>query len=236
MSDPFPYSRDRRVAVCRACQSCIIPTATGQVRHLRAAPHRLSGLVLKATAALLSSYDLATEEELRRDRPAQGPPCAPIDGLETYTGYACTYDGCGYHTRRLAKMQEHMPVHGTTARQQQRRQRQGSGPLWRECLLQTYFTAKGRIDYFAVKEEGEEDGNKDANNEDEARIEDDPDLIRILVAAESMLRDAYDLCSETSPDRKMTQQRANILNKFYAGASGRSAGFRYFKNESTLVE
>lgn len=62
----------------------------------------------------------------------------------------------------------------------------------------------------------------------------DPDLIRILVAAEAMLRDAYELCSDTSPDRRMTQQRANILNEFYSGASGRSDGFRYFKNPSTL--
>ena len=63
----------------------------------------------------------------------------------------------------------------------------------------------------------------------------DPDLVRILVAAEAMLRDAYRLCSDTSPDRKMTQQRANILNEFYAGASGKADGFRYFKNASSLV-
>lgn len=34
----------------------------------------------------------------------------------------------------------------------------------------------------------------------------------------------------------MTQQRANILNEFYAGASGRADGFRYFKNPSTLTK
>ncbi len=70
----------------------------------------------------------------------------------------------------------------------------------------------------------------------EAKGAEDPDLIRILAAAESVLRDAYRLCSDTSMARKMTQQRANILNEFYAGASGRSDGFRYFKNESTLVK
>ncbi|OBT60338.1 hypothetical protein VE03_10358 [Pseudogymnoascus sp. 23342-1-I1] len=53
---------------------------------------------------------------------------------------------------------------------------------------------------------------------------------------ESVLRDAYALCSDTSPERKMTQQRANILNEFYAGASGRADGFRYYKNPSTLVK
>jgi len=71
----------------------------------------------------------------------------------------------------------------------------------------------------------------DAGSEDA----EDPSLVRILVAAEAVLRDAYRLCSDTSPDRKMTQQRANILNEFYAGASGRADGFRYFKNASTLV-
>jgi hypothetical protein len=33
----------------------------------------------------------------------------------------------------------------------------------------------------------------------------------------------------------MTQQRANILNEFYARASGKADGFRYFKNTLTLV-
>ncbi|KFY17364.1 hypothetical protein V492_00725 [Pseudogymnoascus sp. VKM F-4246] len=62
----------------------------------------------------------------------------------------------------------------------------------------------------------------------------DPDLARILAAAEAMLRDAYELCSDTSPGRKMTQQQANILNEFYARASGKADGFRHFKNPSTL--
>lgn len=33
----------------------------------------------------------------------------------------------------------------------------------------------------------------------------------------------------------MTQQRANIPNEFFAGASGKADGFRYFKDPSTLV-
>ena len=36
--------------------------------------------------------------------------------------------------------------------------------------------------------------------------------------------------------RKMTQLRANILNAFYAGASGRSDEFRHFKNASALAK
>ncbi|KFY83568.1 hypothetical protein V498_07970, partial [Pseudogymnoascus sp. VKM F-4517 (FW-2822)] len=47
----------------------------------------------------------------------------------------------------------------------------------------------------------------------------DVDLVRIIHAAESVLRDAYALYSDTSPERKITQQQANILNEFYARAS-----------------
>jgi hypothetical protein len=70
-----------------------------------------------------------------------------------------------------------------------------------------------------------------ANDED-----DEAGLITILAAVEAVFRDAYKLCSDSSPDRKMTQQRANILNEFYVGASGQAAGFRYYKNASTLVK
>ncbi|TVY12645.1 hypothetical protein LARI1_G008837, partial [Lachnellula arida] len=63
----------------------------------------------------------------------------------------------------------------------------------------------------------------------------DPNLVRILIAAKAALRDVYRLCSDTSLDRKMTQQRTNILNEFYAGASGKADRFRHFKNAPTLV-
>ncbi|KFY67928.1 hypothetical protein V496_01336 [Pseudogymnoascus sp. VKM F-4515 (FW-2607)] len=63
----------------------------------------------------------------------------------------------------------------------------------------------------------------------------DPNLVRILAAAKAMLRDAYNLCSDTSLDRKMTQQRANILNEFYARVLGKADRFWHFKNPSTLV-
>jgi hypothetical protein len=40
----------------------------------------------------------------------------------------------------------------------------------------------------------------DANTENTK----DPDLVRVLVAAKAVLRDAYWLYSDTSPDRKIT--------------------------------
>ena len=42
--------------------------------------------------------------------------------------------------------------------------------------------------------------------------EDEADLRRISDAAEGVLRDAYELCNDKSPDCRMTQQRAHILN------------------------
>lgn len=63
----------------------------------------------------------------------------------------------------------------------------------------------------------------------------DVNLVRIVTAAEAVLRVAYLMCSDMSPDRKMTQRQANILNEFYVRESGTPDGFRYFKNASTLV-
>ena len=63
----------------------------------------------------------------------------------------------------------------------------------------------------------------------------DPHLIRILVIAKAILRDMYRLYSDTSLDRKIIQQWANILNELYTGALGKVDRFRYFKNTSTLV-
>jgi hypothetical protein len=45
----------------------------------------------------------------------------------------------------------------------------------------------------------------------------DPVLAHIINATRSLLREAYRLCSNISPDQKMTHQRACILNEFYAG-------------------
>jgi hypothetical protein len=255
---------------------------------------------------LLCSYRLRTVAELKQSKPPTEDCCVRIEGLEIYDGYHCLQPSCGYSTRVRAKVEAHMlPVHGLRAKEHK------LAPLWKECLLQTYFTAKGRIDYFVVVDEGAgrvpgPAGGSEPLTEPErvlfAKLERDyadvkgdideqasivhdfgdsrservpwlettgfphhlatlqdeeiwssyklppkreldadmedakpPDLVRILVAAEAVLRDAYQLCSDTSPDRKMTQQRANILNEFYAGASGKADGFRYFKNASTLV-
>jgi hypothetical protein len=246
--------------------------------------------------------------ELREHKPRPKDKCQMIEHLVSYDGVYCLQPQCSYSTRRLPKIKEHWAAcHKTKARSHE------SSQSWKECKLQTYFTAKGRINYFVVveREKGGETARGsmsltepekelfkqlekdykdvkcdlkeqatvvqdigdsrskrvpwlhdvtgfpyhltmlkdeeiwssyklppkkelDAGSEDTKGAK-DPNLVRILVAAEAVLRDAYRLCSDTSPDRKITQQRANILNEFYARASGKADGFRYFKNASTLI-
>lgn len=303
----FSYNPTHKVVICHICRSCIIPGASSQERHLRAQPHRLLGDELKATAELLNSYDLRSVAELREHKPRLGDKCQAIKHLASYNGFYCLHPQCSYSTCLLPKMKKHWAAcHKIKAKSRK------SSESWKECRLQTYFTGKGRIDYFVVvdEEEGGVSGTaadfapltkpekelfvkleKDYNGvkgdiEEQASIvhdfgdsrservpwlertdfpshlarlkdeeikssyalpskkvlgadaEDAKDfnLVRILVAAKVVLRDAYRLCSDTSPDQKMTQQRANILNEFYAGASGRADGFRYYKNASTLTK
>lgn len=304
------YNSLHRVAICRRCETCIIPNKSSWQSHYRAAPHCLLGEALKETLALLSSFNLHSIDELKvKKRWLLEKPPAPIGGLAVYAGYRCLYRGCDYCTRCEASIKRHVAKHGLPAKSHKVR------PLWRECRLQTYFTAKGRIDYFVVleaddKEKGatrtdgvsmtgpeedlfgrlEQDAKAAALDLDEkagivqvtdgsrweripwlshtgfpthlqglrdreirssyalppkrvldGHVDDcdcdvDAHLVRLLNAAEGMLRDAYKLCCDRSPARKMTQQRARILNEFYSGATGGKAqGFRSFKNPSTLA-
>lgn len=60
---------------------------------------------------------------------------------------------------------------------------------------------------------------------------------RVLVPAEAILQDAFQVYADRSLDRKMMQKQAKRLNEFYASAlcKGKAAGFRSLKNESTLA-
>ncbi|KAK2684623.1 hypothetical protein QWA68_017018, partial [Fusarium oxysporum] len=347
--DSFTYDPDHRVIVCRPCGTCLVPRPTSWKSHLRAQPHRMRGEELRLTIEQLSSYSLRPVDELRQWRVDRKRPCRPIEGLTVYEGYICCTDDaeCDYCTRRIEKMHDHMPAHGKRASQYT-----DDRPLWRSCRLQTYFTAKGLIDYFVIddpsisprtgaagaagavsgpptlgsslpispssQEEGklfedlkadvirasrdleekasvvegidesradrvpwlihtgfpthlrglrdteiissyalprsidplddgicsEDDEDDDDHNDDDENKGDGTgrtatDLRRILAAAESMLRDAYRLCSDKSPERKMTQQRAKRLSNFRGEDSKLSSikadKFRSFKNESSLT-
>jgi hypothetical protein len=110
----------------------------------------MKGETLRSTVEQLLSYELRPVEELRQWRPDRKRPCQPVKGLAVYGGYICTDDKCDYCTRRIEIMHDHTQAHGKKASQHT-----SNAPLWRACKLQTYSTAKGRIDYFVVAEEAE---------------------------------------------------------------------------------
>ncbi|KAG9249471.1 uncharacterized protein F5Z01DRAFT_631666, partial [Emericellopsis atlantica] len=62
----------------------------------------------------------------------------------------CDSRQCDFVTRRLETMRDHMPRHRRTASEHYTRE-ETVAPLWAPCVLQTYFTAGGRIDYFVVE-------------------------------------------------------------------------------------
>ena len=142
----FSYNPVHGVVVCHVCGSCVAPGRSGQERHLRNAPHRLLGDVLRATLRLLSSYELRTVQELREHKPRPEDHCQAIKHLASYDGFRCLQPRCGYSTRSLPKMKKgHVPsVHGIKAKERRTSQ------AWEPCKLQTYFTGRGRIDYFVV--------------------------------------------------------------------------------------
>ncbi|RKK19093.1 hypothetical protein BFJ66_g17838 [Fusarium oxysporum f. sp. cepae] len=89
---------------------------------------------------------------------------------------------------------------------------------------------------------GDSDNNNNNNGEGEeegSTGDTDIDLRRILAAAKSILRDAYKLYSDKSPDRKMMQQYAKRLSNFRSDdshiSSAKASKFCSFKNKLSLT-
>lgn len=143
----FSYNPTHRVVICHLCQSCIIPGQASQERHLRAKPHQLLGDVLKSTMKLLSSYDLSSVQELQLGKPRPEEQCELVEHLASYSGFHCRQEGCSYCTRHNRKIKEHVASQHSLKAVEHKK-----SPLWNECILQTYFTGPGRIDYFVVKD------------------------------------------------------------------------------------
>jgi hypothetical protein len=97
-----------------------------------------------------SSNCLATSsvpvEQLKQAKSRLGASCPALPNLASYPGLQCLQPGCSFKTRQLTAIRGHVvTVHQIKAASHCPRQ-----PLWRTCQLQTYFTGKGRIDYFEV--------------------------------------------------------------------------------------
>jgi hypothetical protein len=139
---------------------------------LRAAPHRLLGDVLKTTLQLLGSYDLRSVEELKEHKPRPEDQCQLIEHLASYDGFSCLR--CTYYTRHLPRIKEHVASHKVKDVEQR------NGLLWRECKLQTYFTAGGRIDYFVVTYNNEKEGFSGFSNDSALLMEPEKELFEKL--------------------------------------------------------
>ena len=143
----FLYNPIHQVIVCQACGSCIIPGRSGQERHLRRAPHLLSGDVLRATLTRFSTYKLRTLQQLQEHKPQVTDKCSIIPYLTSYAGFYCPRASCRYYcTQHLPDMRKHV----ASAHQLQAQCHSHQSPLWQACRLQTYFIAIGRVDYFII--------------------------------------------------------------------------------------
>ncbi|KFX97428.1 hypothetical protein O988_04874 [Pseudogymnoascus sp. VKM F-3808] len=217
----FSYNSTYGVVV----HSCVIPGPTSQERHRRAEPHRLLGGVLKSTVQQLSSYDLRTVEELKAHKPRPEDKCEKIQQLSSYEEEALFIKLEEDYQDVKGDIEEQASIVHDFADSRSER------VPWLERVEFPSHTATLKDEEvwssYKLLPKKEVDGGAEGAT--------DPNLVRILAAAEAMLRDAYKLCSDTSPDRKMTQQRANILNEFYAGASGKADGFRHFKNPGHVL-
>ena len=117
---------------------------------------------------VLSGLELRGRQELRQRRPHRRTPCRKIKDLTSHAGYfcLCSIADCDFATTRPEAMHGHMPRDDKTGSQHSK-----GGPLWVVCTLQSYFTAKGLIDYFVVIEPKDtgQGFNWDANDGDERR-------------------------------------------------------------------
>lgn len=166
----FFFNQDHQIIICQACSTCLNPVSTALERHLRGSPHLLTGAILKATLQQLSSYNARTVEDLKRYKPTltltcNARPIPRIEHLAAYQGWRCLAEpDCRYYTRVRKAMQKHVAAqHKSTAMPGTTEGR--SAPL-EQCTLQTYFTAKGLIDYFLVSDDSGDPENNDDREAD----------------------------------------------------------------------
>lgn len=140
MEESFTYLPQWRVLLCPECGFCLQPHEGAWKRHLRGKPHQIFGKQLAGLLRLLRSYDLVAPE--RAIRPKTVIPI--INGLRRHKGFQCL--SCfQFLTTSLVTMKRHVSKdHGFKTKQH------GARPLWKACLLQTFFAENRHINYFVV--------------------------------------------------------------------------------------
>ena len=139
---------------------------------------------MKETVQLLGSYDLRTVAELREHKPQPEDRCQLVEHLASYSGFSCLQLECSYCTRDLGEMKKHVAsTHKTKAAKHK------ESPPWGECQLQTYFTGKGRIDYFVVAEQQRKRGRSKHAQDSEQVTETEKELFEKLEEDHNRVKD-----------------------------------------------
>ncbi|KHO10690.1 hypothetical protein MAA_11741 [Metarhizium robertsii ARSEF 23] len=137
--DGFVYNAEYQILICVSCESVVSPGRQSLYGHLNR--HRILGPLCKAYIERFSSLQLTSLKEL--PRPQQMIPAIPH--LRVYKAFRCNI--CYYYTTRWALSLDHMSTH-----------KLGISPMqaWkmgkiRNCYVQTFSSARGRIGYFEVE-------------------------------------------------------------------------------------
>ncbi|KAH6974033.1 hypothetical protein EDB80DRAFT_831381 [Ilyonectria destructans] len=146
LSDGFIYNAQYQILICTGCESMVQPGTKSFYRHLNSI-HRITGTACKTLMDRFNSYTLCPSSELAV--PTKRVP--RIAGLPIHKGFRCNIcpqtPGSSYFTVSSDKIRDHMPMHKLgmvpmIAEQQAKFQR---------CHVQTFSSAKGRIQYFEVE-------------------------------------------------------------------------------------
>lgn len=138
----FRYDPDHKILICRLCESAMQPGPKSWYRHLN--HHRILGSACTTLMEQFSQHELLPTEQLVTPTNV----VRPVTGLRVFPGFTCKM--CpGFRTVRESKIRDHM---GAVHRVKPLRARNTG--QYQRCLLQTFFSAKGKINYFEVLREG----------------------------------------------------------------------------------
>jgi hypothetical protein len=136
----FIFNRQYGILICVPCKSMIQPGRASLYKHLNS-QHRITGQICKDLLERLNKFPLRPFEEL--DVP--GEKVTAVPGLQIQEAFRCNL--CRFFTIRRLRMHDHIATH-----------RLGISPMrayetgqYGSCSVQTFSTARGRIQYFEVE-------------------------------------------------------------------------------------
>jgi hypothetical protein len=139
------YNAEYKILICITCESIVLPEPTACYRHLNGV-HRITGPLCKVLLERFATYDLCSFKELTVPRER----IARIPGLKVQNGFRCkvcsSQLGPTFFTIHEGKIKHHLSKHqlGITPK------RAWETGKYSKCLVQTFSSANGLIQYFEV--------------------------------------------------------------------------------------